>query len=177
MVGDMTGHRRCAVAVLVSARSASQGTRIATGCKAVLLPICIRCCTMNASGAIPKHHHPAPVMNRITRTTLHVARADWAPHIEAAVRAMATAAAIVYTCGNVSGRCLHNLNDRQSACWSANQPRPPLRSSFSVRPPSPTAPPSPLPAFTLPSPLQPPVSRSGPLLPSWAAPATRSARP
>lgn len=54
-------------------------------------------------------------MNRITRTTIHVARTDWAPYIEAAVRALAAAAAFVYTCGYCTGAWLHNLNDRLSA--------------------------------------------------------------
>ncbi len=62
-------------------------------------------------------------MNRITRTTIHVARTDWAPYIEAAVRALATAAAFVYTCGYVSGRWLHNLNDRLAALL-VRQPAP-----------------------------------------------------
>jgi hypothetical protein len=48
-------------------------------------------------------------------TTLRVYRADWAPHIEAAVRAIATAAAFVYTAGYVTGAWLHRLNDRLSA--------------------------------------------------------------
>ncbi len=59
-------------------------------------------------------------MNRITRTTIHVARTDWAPYIEQAVRAIATAAAFVYTAGYVSGRWLHNLNDRL-ALWVAGR--------------------------------------------------------
>jgi len=50
-------------------------------------------------------------MTTITR----VYRADWAPHIEQAARAIATAAAFVYVCGYVSGRWLHRLNDRLSA--------------------------------------------------------------
>ncbi len=54
-------------------------------------------------------------MNRITRTTIHVARTDWAPYIEQAVRAIATAAAFVYACGYVTGRWIHRLNDRLSA--------------------------------------------------------------
>jgi hypothetical protein len=50
-------------------------------------------------------------MTTITR----VYRADWAPHIEQAARAIATAAAFVYVCGYVTGRWLHRLNDRLSA--------------------------------------------------------------
>jgi hypothetical protein len=55
-------------------------------------------------------------MTTITR----VYRADWAPHIEQAARALATAAAFVYTAGYVSGRWLHNLNDRL-ALWVAGR--------------------------------------------------------
>jgi hypothetical protein len=54
-------------------------------------------------------------MNRITRTTLHVARTDWAPHIEAAVRALAVAVAAVYTAGYCTGQWLHNLNNTLTA--------------------------------------------------------------
>jgi hypothetical protein len=54
-------------------------------------------------------------MNTITSTTLHVARTDWAPHIEAAARAIATAAAFVYTAGYCTGQWLHNLNNSLSA--------------------------------------------------------------
>lgn len=78
------------------------------------------CCTMTASGATPKHHHHLTTMNRTLRTTIHVARTDWAPYIEAAVRAIATAAAFVYTAGYMTGRWLHNLNDRL-ALWVAER--------------------------------------------------------
>jgi hypothetical protein len=54
-------------------------------------------------------------MNTIARTTLHVARTDWAPHIEAAARALAVAVAAVYTAGYVTGAWVHRLNDRLSA--------------------------------------------------------------
>ncbi len=62
-------------------------------------------------------------MNRITRTTIHVARTDWAPYIEVAVRAIATAAAFVYVCGYVTGRWLHNLNSSLTALL-VRQPAP-----------------------------------------------------
>jgi len=54
-------------------------------------------------------------MNRITRTTLHVALTDWAPYIEAFVRGLAVAVAAVYTAGYVTGAWLHRLNDTLSS--------------------------------------------------------------
>jgi len=41
--------------------------------------------------------------------------ADWAPHIEAAARAIAAAAAFCYVTGYISGRWLHNLNSSLTA--------------------------------------------------------------
>jgi hypothetical protein len=64
-----------------------------------------------------------PNMNRITRTTLHVARTDWAPYIEAAVRALGVAVAAVYTAGYCTGQWLHNLNNGLSALL-VRQPAP-----------------------------------------------------
>jgi DNA-binding CsgD family transcriptional regulator len=58
-------------------------------------------------------------MNRITRTTIHVARTDWAPYIEAAARAIATAAAFVYTAGYCTGEAIHRLNASLAAWASA----------------------------------------------------------
>jgi hypothetical protein len=54
-------------------------------------------------------------MNRVTRTTLHVALTDWAPYIEAAARALAVAVAAAYTAGYCTGQWLHNLNNGLSA--------------------------------------------------------------
>jgi hypothetical protein len=48
-----------------------------------------------------------------------IARADWAPHIEAAVRAIATAAAFVYTAGYCTGEAIHRLNASLAAWASA----------------------------------------------------------
>jgi hypothetical protein len=62
-------------------------------------------------------------MNRITRTTLHVARTDWAPYIEAAARAIATAAAFVYTAGYCTGEAIHRLN-ASLAAWASARHRP-----------------------------------------------------
>jgi hypothetical protein len=59
-------------------------------------------------------------MNRIASTTLHVARTDWAPYIEQAARAVATAAAFCYVAGYMTGRWLHNLNDRMAE-WAAGR--------------------------------------------------------
>lgn len=61
-------------------------------------------------------------MNRITATTLHVARTDWAPYLEAAVRAIGVAIAAVYTAGYVTGAWIHRLNDRLSALLVRTSP-------------------------------------------------------
>ena len=48
-------------------------------------------------------------------TITRIIRADWAPHIEQAVRAIATAAVFLYACGYVAGREMHRLNDTLTA--------------------------------------------------------------
>jgi len=63
---------------------------------------------MNASGTTrstaPSH---SPAMKSFT--------ADWAPHIEAAVRSIAAIAVFVYTAGYCTGQWLHRLNDSTTA--------------------------------------------------------------
>lgn len=50
-------------------------------------------------------------MNTVSRFTC----ADWAPHIEAAVRSIAAIAVFVYTAGYCTGQWLHNLNNSITA--------------------------------------------------------------
>ena len=45
-------------------------------------------------------------------TTIQFARADWAPHIEAAARRFAQACAFVFVAGWALGTIVHRLNDR-----------------------------------------------------------------
>lgn len=48
-------------------------------------------------------------------TTLSILRADWAPHIRAAVHAIAAACALTYTAGLLTGELVHRWNDQLAA--------------------------------------------------------------
>ena len=64
-------------------------------------------------------------MNRITRTAVHVITADWAPHIETAVRAFAAAVTAVYVAGYMVGTWIHRLNDALCALLVRKPQQPP----------------------------------------------------
>lgn len=72
-------------------------------------------------------------MNRITRTAVHVVTADWAPHIETAVRAFAAAITAVYVAGYMVGTWIHRLNDALCALLVRKPQQPP---SIGAEPPS-----------------------------------------
>lgn len=58
------------------------------------------------------------------RTTIQFARADWAPHIEAAARRFAQVCVVVFCAGWALGSWVHRLNDRLTQLLVRRQPQP-----------------------------------------------------